>query len=785
MPVKIALLCDVDQTVYHVGDEAIATVSTRRLMRRGHEVWRMSRHEKYGPAGREPARTIPALTFPWPLEQRAAYLSEIRAVLAGDHQALPPEDKLFGIIEQFRSVDALLIGGGGSLNSRFGWLLDERLATALIASSLGKPVVLSGQSLGPELTPADRASVSELLRLCTLVGLRDEDSVGIARQLAPEHPAIAHCLDDAIGIGDEEQHLGEPDPTLISVTLGGDGDPLPREEYVEVASSVIQALAERTGARVEFVPHMADPDEGGGDEALHREVAARLSCPAVLHRIEDAETSAARTMQAGWVVSSRFHPVVFGAVAGSSVLALPLNRYGASRMDGALRNAGVGEGAVPLGALWAPATSGVSDLARKVVDDLVDRRAQQSDALRRARPELLRAAGTWWDTVSATLDTAAAEAGSPGVLATPAASTRDPRGAGLSVVPWWSEDLRGELSAWTVPEGRPTVSVIMRTRDRTALLDRAVQDVLAQTRRDWELLIVNDGGDPGPVGDLVAQYEHEARGRIRTIHRERSTGMEAASNAALDAARAPFIAVHDDDDTWHGTFLQETLAHLHAHPDHAAVVVRTLIVHERETPTGLVEEEVFPLWPELGSARLLDYLARNRNVPISMLYRRSVHDSVGAYDERLPVVGDYAFHLELLQNFTVGFLDRPLAQWRQRPWASGTAANSMIAAQEAHRHFDAELRERHLLAWTRENGIGLPLFIAKNTETQLERSEDRLGDHLALLRGEIVALRAELAEIREAQRSTSPIDVARRMRSMAGRGVRALSSRSGIDRRTR
>src|SRR5699024_9719630 len=138
-------------------------------------------------------------------------------------------DKMFGIIEQLRTVDAVVIGGGGSLTSRYGWLLDERLATALVARSLGLPVVLSGQSLGPELTPADRGSVRELLELCTLVGVRDAHSARLARELCPTHPALVHTLDDAVGLGlpATDGESGEaPEASLLSVTLGGDPDPL-------------------------------------------------------------------------------------------------------------------------------------------------------------------------------------------------------------------------------------------------------------------------------------------------------------------------------------------------------------------------------------------------------------------------------------------------------------------------------------------------------------------------------------------------------------------------------
>lgn len=758
---KVALLCDVDQSVYHVGDEAIATMSTRRLRARGHEVVRLSRHEKYGPGGSAPQESIPALVFPWPLEDRGRYLGEIRRVLAGEHGALPPEDKLFGIIEHLRGVDALVIGGGGSLNSRYGWLLDERLATALIARTLGKPVVLTGQSLGPELSPADRESARELLELCTLVGLRDVHSIRIARDLCPDHPALVQTLDDAVGLGlpaQGEDH--EVDPGLLSVTLGGDGDPLPREDYIALACAVIEELVQRTGARVELVPHMADPDHGGGDLALHQEVAAQLSIPATVLPIELDTDAAAHTTRAGWVLSTRFHPVVFGTAAGSSVLALPLNRYGHTRMDGAMRNAGLAGAAVPAAALWDPVSGGPSSLVAPLVEALIARREEEHAHLVSARPRLLAAGEAWWDRVSTALEQAAAEPVGP----------VDPIGAGLEPVMRWDANLRGRLAPWTRTvggTGEPSVAVIMRTRDRPVMLDRAVQDLLGQTRQDWELVIVDDAGDAAAVDAVVARHAPEADGRIRVIHREVSTGMEAASNHGLRETTAPTVSVHDDDDTWHPTFLQQTLAHLEAHPEQGAVVVRTWVVHERETPTGFVDEEAFPFWGELEGVRLLDYVAVNRNVPISMLHRRSVHEIVGLYDESMPVVGDYAFHLQLLRHTEIGFLDRPLAQWRQRPSAVGADSNSMFAASGGHRHHDAELRERYFRQWVQDNGLGLPMFLSKDTEAHVSRSEERVLEELRSLRAEVAQLHERLDRIAE------PREVAGMRALVSGAGRRA------------
>ena len=806
---KVALLCDVDQSVYHVGDEAIASRSTARLRARGHEVLRISRREKYGPGGAEPAQTLPALIFPWPLEERALYLDEIRRVLDGDMDALPPQDKLFDVIAQLRGADALVIGGGGSLTSRFGWLLDERLATALVARHLGLPVVLSGQSLGPELTPSDRESARELLELCTLVGLRDAHSVRLARELCPDHPALVQSLDDAFGIGAPgagEELAAEPDPELLSVTLGGDGDPLPREDYVAVATAVIDLLAARTGARVELVPHMADPDLGGGDLDVHEEVARRLTAPATVLPIALDAESAARTAAAGWVVTTRFHPVVFATAAGSSVLALPLNRYGIARMDGALRNVGLAGGAVPLAALWDPTTSGPSALLEPVVDALIAARPAERTHLTAVRPRLDAAAESWWDRVCDAL------AGSRDATSTTTAPTpgtgpgrvADPVGAGIPPRSRWDAALRASLVPWTrglggsagtdglddaagTSEGpdpvepAPSAAIIMRTQDRPAMLDRAVQDVLAQTRQDWELVIVDDAGNREAVDEIAARHRAEAGGRIRVLHRRTSKGMEAASNHGLRETSAPAVVIHDDDDTWHPTFLQETLAHLAAHPEHEAVVVRTTVVHERETPTGFVEDGSFPYWEHLVGARLLDYLAINRSVPIAMLHRRRVHEAVGPYDESLPVVGDHAFHLELLRRYEIGFLDRPLAQWRQRPTARGVASNSMFAAAQEHRHYDAELRERHLRGWVAENGLGLPLFISQNTEGHVTRSEERLLAELGELRGEIGHLHARLDRIetggpgRRAVRKAGRI--VRRAKAAGGRALAHLRRR--------
>jgi glycosyltransferase involved in cell wall biosynthesis len=108
----------------------------------------------------------------------------------------------------------------------------------------------------------------------------------------------------------------------------------------------------------------------------------------------------------------------------------------------------------------------------------------------------------------------------------------------------------------------PRVAVITRTKNRTALLGRAIESVLGQSFRHWQHVIVNDGGDPLAVDGLIERYQGLYAGRLRVIHNPESLGMEAASNVGVRNSQSEFIVIHDDDDTWHPDFLGRCVAYL-------------------------------------------------------------------------------------------------------------------------------------------------------------------------------------------------------------------------------
>jgi glycosyltransferase involved in cell wall biosynthesis len=107
----------------------------------------------------------------------------------------------------------------------------------------------------------------------------------------------------------------------------------------------------------------------------------------------------------------------------------------------------------------------------------------------------------------------------------------------------------------------PVVSVIVPTYQRRESVQRAVRSVLAQTFRDFELIVVDDGSRDGTRASLAALGDS-----ITYIWQE-NRGVSAARNAGLERARGELVAFLDSDDRWLPEHLTVMVALLRRHPE--------------------------------------------------------------------------------------------------------------------------------------------------------------------------------------------------------------------------
>lgn len=255
----------------------------------------------------------------------------------------------------------------------------------------------------------------------------------------------------------------------------------------------------------------------------------------------------------------------------------------------------------------------------------------------------------------------------------------------------------------------PHVSIIVRTKNRLVLLARALLSMQQQDFHDWEAVIVNDGGDAAALEELLTLIPAVVRDRLVVVHHATSRGRWAAANAGIKAARGEFLVIHDDDDSWHGSFLSTMAATLaHAEASIAGVVCHTQRIDEVVVDGSIIHKGVSPFNSWMSNVTLFRMAARNFIPPISFLYRASAHETLGLYREELPVLGDWDFYMRLLSRFDIQVVPRVLANYHFRPADAGEQfGNSVAAGLHSHIAVEAQILNALLREDLAERKVGL------------------------------------------------------------------------------
>lgn len=201
------------------------------------------------------------------------------------------------------------------------------------------------------------------------------------------------------------------------------------------------------------------------------------------------------------------------------------------------------------------------------------------------------------------------------------------------------------------------VAIITRTKDRPLFLKRALQSVANQTFTDYTHVVVNDGGDQKVVDELIGQQTDAARDRIKVFHRPESSGApDTLFNESIARVDSEYVAIHDDDDTWHPEFLQRTVASLDSGVK--GVVARTDNVYEKIVDQNTIEKiKSSSYMSDMQAVSLYRQCLDNQLTAVAFVYRRDAYEAVGKYDDTLPVVGDWEFGIRFLLSYDVEYLD--------------------------------------------------------------------------------------------------------------------------------
>lgn len=229
-----------------------------------------------------------------------------------------------------------------------------------------------------------------------------------------------------------------------------------------------------------------------------------------------------------------------------------------------------------------------------------------------------------------------------------------------------------------------TVSVVIIFHNEERFLQEAIDSVLGQTYRDWELLLVDDGSSDASTAiakeAVAADRAAFPSRRIRYLTHDggRNRGMSAARNLGIGAAKGRYIASLDGDDVWLPDKLNDQVAALERHPE-AAMVFGPLLRWRTWTgdPDAADHEDLmgvgrrkYGTHPYAGQVvqppTLLRLMLKDDYfIPGGALIRRDVLVEVGLYEERFRGMYEDAVVMTkvvmthpVLVSDTVGYLYR-------------------------------------------------------------------------------------------------------------------------------
>jgi glycosyltransferase involved in cell wall biosynthesis len=226
----------------------------------------------------------------------------------------------------------------------------------------------------------------------------------------------------------------------------------------------------------------------------------------------------------------------------------------------------------------------------------------------------------------------------------------------------------------TRPAAAPRVSVISTFLNAERFIAEAIESVLAQEFRDFELILIDDGSTREST-EIAHAYAARYPSVIRCFEHDghQNRGTSASRNLGLALTRGEFVAFIDADDVWAPTKLADQIAIMDAFPELGMVCGAARYWRSWNggtdviVPTGHVVNVVVP--PPEAALALYPLGKATSPCPSDLLLRRTVVDRLGGFEDHFTgarqLYEDQAFLTKVYLGAPVYFSDRVWINYRE------------------------------------------------------------------------------------------------------------------------
>ncbi|MGQ9652432.1 MAG: glycosyltransferase [Thermodesulfobacteriota bacterium] len=216
------------------------------------------------------------------------------------------------------------------------------------------------------------------------------------------------------------------------------------------------------------------------------------------------------------------------------------------------------------------------------------------------------------------------------------------------------------------------VSIVTSARNEERHLQGTIVNVLGQTLKEWEWIIVDDGSSDGTWEVLNRWAEREER--LILFRNDSTEGLGRSLNKAIRASRGRYIARMDADDLCRPDRLERQCLFLDQNPQVGLVGSFNHVMDEGG--------RVLDTWRFQHTPEEIHYTLQFQNCLChsSVMLRRRLLEEIGLYREDLPAAQDYELWLRVSHRSALYKIPEPLVSWRLRPGGISMARRDEQAA---------------------------------------------------------------------------------------------------------
>ena len=192
------------------------------------------------------------------------------------------------------------------------------------------------------------------------------------------------------------------------------------------------------------------------------------------------------------------------------------------------------------------------------------------------------------------------------------------------------------------------ISVVIPTYNRIALVERAIDSVLRQSIKPFDIIVVDDGSDDGTSEMIQKKY------RSINLVQQQNSGVSAARNNGIKHAKGDWISLLDSDDEWTEKKLENQANRLIKNPDYHFCHTNEIWIRNGIRVNQKKKHQKY------GGYIFDKCLDICRISPSSTLFKKNILEHVGWFDNHLPVCEDYDLWLRITADYKILFVDEPL-----------------------------------------------------------------------------------------------------------------------------